>query len=723
MRLGVPLFTAIVSITAPIDRAAAEPPPPEVETIEVVGSAPLPGREQPLAHVPANVQRLDDLDVRRLAPFDVTSLLGRRATGVVLGQTQNNPYQPDLFYRGFASSFLLGTPQGLSVFQDGVRLNDFLGDALNWDLVPEDSLGVLEVVPGANPLYGRNTLGGAFALGTKSGRTHPGHSAEVSYGSFDRVDASLATGGTLGAKDEFDYFVTGDYGREDGFRDFSEGHVARVFARGGWRGADSEAWVTYNAARNELRGNGFAPESLLDEDRSAVFTHPDVFEPSLDFVTGHFAHAFGEEIRVDGAAFFRRLDIDQRNGDAADEEEEGGGDAAPLPGVENDTTIEQRRFGGSLQATGALEAGGEHLLVAGFDGEGGRGDVRFTERAGFLDETRAVVPTGEPELATDVETSGESFGLYASDTWTPREWLSVTASVRWDRTTIDIDNLLEPEAGGEHAFDRANPAAGVTLRPRDWLDVYGRYGESFRAPSAIELACADEDDPCPLPIAFADDPPLEEVKARSWETGLRVRPTKDVRGSLAFFTTELRDDILFVASERSEGFFRNVDETRRLGLEAAADGTVASVDWFLAYSFTRATFESTATLPSAAGENVARPGDVLPGIPNHLLKAGFDAPLPANLRFGLDLQFTGRRFLRGDESNDRGALDPYVVVNARLAYSWKWLTLFARAENLFDAEYESFGAFGENPLADGRVERFLSPGAPLGGWFGLRVDL
>jgi outer membrane receptor protein involved in Fe transport len=392
--------------------------------------------------------------------------------------------------------------------------------------------------------------------------------------------------------------------------------------------------------------------------------------------------------------------------------------------VNNETTIRQHRFGGTAQATWRL-AGlfGENALTVGFEGEAADADVRLTEQPGFVNARRTVVATGPPALATDVGTDGTAFGVYATDSLTPLDWLTLSASLRYDRATIDIDNHIDREAGGEHTFERVNPLFGVNVRAGKRLDFYGQYGESFRVPSAIELACANEDDPCPLPVAFADDPPLDEVKARTFEIGIRARPAAGTRASLALFHTRLEDDILFVASSRSEGFFQNVDETRRIGLEAGLDGAAGAADWFVSYSLTKATFEARAAFPSAAGENVARPGDELPGVPNHLVKAGLAARLPWAFRVGLDVQYVGGQFLRGDEANERGRLDGYVVTNARLTWSWKRLTVFARAENLFDAEYETFGAFGENALADEQIERFLSPGAPLGGWFGLRLDL
>lgn len=328
---------------------------------------------------------------------------------------------------------------------------------------------------------------------------------------------------------------------------------------------------------------------------------------------------------------------------------------------------------------------------------------------------------GEPQ--TDVDTSGTAVGIYATDTFTPLPWASLTPSLRYDHVTLSIRDRLGGAAGGSHAFARANPAVGVTLRPDPRLNLFANYAQSFRAPTAIELTCASPQAPCPLPIAFVEDPPLDKVRARTFEVGARLEPIAGLHQKLAIFRTDLDDDILFVSRTRSLGFFRNVGATRRQGAEALLDGRIGEVTWLVGYSYTRATFETTETLPSPAGENLVRPGDVLPGVPDHLLRAAFDAPLRAGFRFGLDLAYTGRQFLRTDEANRADPLSPYVVVNASLEWRRGAFRLFARAENLFDADYETAGSQGENVFAGGQVERFVSPGAPLGGWLGVRVEL
>ena len=87
---------------------------------------------------------------------------------------QGNPFQPDLNYRGYTASPLLGTPQGLSVYMDGVRLNQPFGDVVSWDLIPRQAIASMTLMPGSNPLFGLNTLGGALSIQTKDGRDAPG---------------------------------------------------------------------------------------------------------------------------------------------------------------------------------------------------------------------------------------------------------------------------------------------------------------------------------------------------------------------------------------------------------------------------------------------------------------------------------------------------------------------------------------------------------------------
>src|SRR5262245_60107684 len=162
--------------------APAEPPT-FATTVTVIESAPLPGVDLPIEKVPAAVQTATSEEIERSKALDLSSFLTRRFNDVFANEIQNNPFQPDINYRGYTASPLLGTPQGLSVYMDGIRLNQPFGDVVSWDLIPRLAISTTTMMPGSNPLFGLNTLGGALAIQTKNGATAAGTSIQAIYGS------------------------------------------------------------------------------------------------------------------------------------------------------------------------------------------------------------------------------------------------------------------------------------------------------------------------------------------------------------------------------------------------------------------------------------------------------------------------------------------------------------------------------------------------------------
>src|SRR5215468_12453684 len=143
------------------------------EIIIVTATTPLHGSHLPRDHVPANVQTVSADDLADHKSLDLSAYAGEALGSVHINDVQANPLQPDVQYRGFLASPLLGAPQGLSMYLDGVRLNEPFGDTINWDLVPSNAIRSVNVIPGSNPIFGLNTLGGAMSLETKTGFSDP----------------------------------------------------------------------------------------------------------------------------------------------------------------------------------------------------------------------------------------------------------------------------------------------------------------------------------------------------------------------------------------------------------------------------------------------------------------------------------------------------------------------------------------------------------------------
>ena len=247
-----------------------------------------------------------------------------------------------------------------------------------------------------------------------------------------------------------------------------------------------------------------------------------------------------------------------------------------------------------------------------------------------------------------------------------------------------------------------------------------------------------------MPNTFVSDPPLEQAVAQSLEGGVRGRTPAGSRGTLAWsvtaFRTAIADDILFVASPEliGTGFFQNAGDTRRAGLDVELSGGVKYLGWFVSYRMAAATLESPLTLPgnlevndaaSADGTLAVEPGDRLPGIPRHNVKAGVRYSLTEAWDLAFDAAATSNRVFVGDEGNDQPGLAGYGIANLRSVYRvTDSMEVFVRIDNLFDKEYATFGALADleiflSEAPNATIPRFVTPGAPRSGFTGDAVHV
>src|SRR5262245_32624285 len=226
----------------PTQQPPAGQQPVFTTTVTVIEAAPLPGVDLPLEKIPAPVQIATSQQIEQSGALDLSGYLTRRINGVFANEIQNNPFQPDINYRGYTASPLLGTPQGLSVYMDGVRLNQPFGDVVSWDLIPRLAISSTTVMPGSNPLFGLNTLGGALAIQTKNGATAPGTSVQAVYGSDARRSIEFEHGGHKPSG--LNWYLAGNLFKEDGWREDSPSDVRQIFGKVGRQRSESELFVS-----------------------------------------------------------------------------------------------------------------------------------------------------------------------------------------------------------------------------------------------------------------------------------------------------------------------------------------------------------------------------------------------------------------------------------------------------------------------------------------------
>ena len=744
---------------APNQPQAQQPPPTFEESIEVVGATPIHGLGIDRNKIPTNVQTATADVLTRTGAPSVGEQMNLAMPSVHVNEATTNPFQPDLQFRGFVGSPLLGLPQGLAVYQNGVRLNEPFGDTMNWDLLPANAVASINLMPGSNPLFGLNALGGAVSVQTKTGFSHPGHDVAVSGGSFGRYLVEAGSGGNNG---RLSYFVAGSVLTEDGWRDFSPSRVRQLFGDVEWRTGRTTVNGTVTTAVNRLIGNGAAPIELLEEDRSAIFTHPDETKTNMTLLTFRARHTPSPAVSFDGMFFYRRASLDTFNGDDSDYDEcededfqkllcsdggEGepvvnqfgdfipGGDDDEVNGTNNTSQRLSNGWGGAVQATVAKPlAGRPNHFVSGVSIDSGRTNYEADTEIARLTADRGTTGIGQfdQEAAVRLHTTVRYAGVYAANFWTVIPRVTLMGAARFNYSDVTLRDQAGTALDGEHDFSRLNPAVGLTFDLSRAVTAYGSFSMSSRVPVPSELSCADPEDPCRLPNAFVADPPLDQVVARTWEGGIRGRRAA-FAWNASLFQTASSDDILFISSGplTNTGHFQNIGDTRRQGLELGVSGGRDTLRWDVAYSFISARFDTPLTLSSPnhpeeeGGEIEVEEGSRIPGVPRHNFKVNLSSTL-GRLTFGGNLLTASNQYLRGDEANLLPALEGFSLVNVSASYVLaRHVALTARVTNLFDAEYSTFGLLGEADEVLGNDyddPRFLSPGAPRAAWVGLQFS-
>ncbi|HZD90749.1 MAG TPA: TonB-dependent receptor [Pseudolabrys sp.] len=730
-------------------------------TIEVVGNTPVPGSEIDRDKVPADVVTATGSQFDRVVTPSLTDGMVRALPGVARGDATGNPYQPNIDYRGFTASPVPGTPQGIAVYQNGTRINEVFGDIVNWDLIPQGAVDRMTLSP-SNPVYGLNALGGAVSIEMKNGFNYHGAEGEISGGSFGRIGGSVQAGGRKG---NIAGYITADALNDGGWRDFSlsKAQLRRIYFDVGAEGDKGEAHFSFTGADNEFGNVGPTPVEMLNQSWSSVYTWPQTTHNQLAFLQFNGNYKPLDDISLQGNAYYRGFWSGHVDGNTTDAQSCGGGllcygdSATPLSdyggaqladvyganlGQIDRTWTSANSFGGSLQFTDTaklIEHANHFTLGASIDR--GLGHFRGTSELGTIDQNLQVNGTGiniqsaAADLSPVTLASRSTYtGIYVSDTFDVTSKLSVTGGLRFNDAHIVLDDQLGTALNSDNHYAHLNPMVGVTYKIAPALAAYGSYSQADRAPTPLELGCADPNRPCLIDNFLISDPPLKQVVSTTYEAGLRG--SFEVGGKLEWhagvYRTTNRDDIVNVASQiNGFGYFLNAAETRRQGFEAGMKLSKGPLKLYANYTYVDATFQSALTLPSpnnpAADSNGnihVSPGDHIPAIPNQRLKAGFDYNVTEPWLVGADLDVIGSQYFIGDQSNQNPKVPAYWVVNLHSAYKIdKHVEVFGLVQNLFNQHYYASGAFfdtgaiASRPFGDPRA---YVPGMPLAVYVGVR---
>lgn len=726
-----------------------------------------------------DAQAIGARDIGIAGTPDLLGALTRNIAGITLQDAQNNPWQPNLVYRGFVASPLQGQSQGLAVYMDGARFNQPFGDTVQFDLIPEAAIRRISLLD-ASPVYGLNALGGAVLLETKDGRSDPGLEASMTGGRFGYAEASIAGGLSRGAFSAFGAF---QYSHDDGWRAHSPSHLYNGYVDLGYDVEGGGIHMKLVGASTNLTGNGVSPVELLAADRRAVFTWPDNSRSKYGRVSLHPWIALSDTTRIEGTLYAQRLTLRTVNGDAADIEGCEDDDAAGLVCLETVSGDDEEQailtdsrgnaiadtLGGEgygvlnrgrtrTDAKGVLLqliddralSGGTNHLAIGMSYDASRTRFDTSTELGALTEDRSVEGLGSIIVQPDgaiapvgLVAHTDYWGIFAQDRLPIAEGLTAELGLRWNHARIELADQIGTALNGRHSFQRLNPGAELDYRVSDGLSLRAGYSETNRAPTPAELSCADENAPCSLTNFFIADPPLKQVVAKSWEAGASGHfAAGGWTGDwlLSAYRTTNRNDIQYVASEiRGRAYFQNIGQTRRQGVEASIKASRGGLTAGMSYAFTDATYRDALTLSSPSnplaeedGTIAVGRGDRLPGIPRHsaTLTLDYAGSLGGKRGWsvGGDLLVRSSHYLVGDEANENPKLPGYLIANIRAGIDLlPGVTLFGEVRNLFDRRYATFGTFTEvdevalEEAPGASDPRAYGPGAPRRWYAGVKA--
>jgi outer membrane receptor protein involved in Fe transport len=697
----------------------------------------------------------------------IADALSENVPSAILSDTESNPFQPDLFYRGFDASSVLGTAEGLAVYENGDRINEAFGDVVLWDMVPLFAVSRIDVLPGSDPVLGLNALGGAVALAMKTGfdSEAPEQSRiDLSGGSFGRARATAQAFRQWGNQA---LYIGMSAMHDDGWRRASPSNVIQSYGDFSVQGAKGSAGVSISYATDKLSENAAVP---VQDDPRAAFAIPDITKDSVVFLQLRGDTALDSALTARADGFLRSTQITSLNGEpsgfaacvspAAQLCDNAGDPLATLGGVPvsagtagNGTLSVQKTQTIEGGATAQLEwkstvFGRDDKAILGATFDDAPTDFAFATQLGGLvfepGDVTTVAPNGiflgGGEWNTRLHTVNADAGIYVEDTLDITSSLSLTVSGRGNFDRIDLTDRYGTALTGNHMFSAVNPSAKLQWKLPEGTSLYIDVGQSSRTPTASELSCANPAVPCLFPLSFISDPGLRQVIAQTVEAGARGKLTAG-DATLGWFAdvydTRNRNDIQFISSGPfvGSGYFANIGDTERRGAEAELNLAWGNFEASANYAFVDATFRSNFFEPSAfnpaANANaeifVSR-GDRLPAIPAHTAKLSLGWRATDNLHLKLEMNAQSAQYLRGDEANLQPQLPGYAVFDAEADYSVSpSLTLTLEAQNIFDTRYATFGLYGD-PTGAGTFPqftnpRFIVPAQPFGLWAGVRAAL
>jgi iron complex outermembrane recepter protein len=739
-------------------------------TFDVVATTPLGGGDINVAQSPFSVWQSSAQSIQTFNDTTLPETLARSAPGVTVNNVSGNDFQPDISYRGFDATPVTGTPIGLAVYQNGVRINEAFGDTVNWDLIPDNAIDKMAIVAG-NPIFGLNALGGALNVTMKNGFTWDGFEADLRGGSFYRAQEEIQYGKQVG---NYSVYLAATQINDGGWRVDSASQLSNFYGDVGYKANGFESHLQLTAGDTQFGAAAFTPIQLLQSNWGSVYTVPQTTYNKMAMVSWTGAYAYSPTLSFQGGAYFRAFNqahVDGNptsltpcppysclNGSPAHDTLGG-----IIPDISQNGTLDlgeidrswtqSRSLGASAQAVDTDKFfSRDNTLTVGASLDYGWTRFNGNSQLGtFFNDNNTSFPIvpypylidepGSFLAPVSVNANNTYGGLYALDTFNATDRLTLTGGGRFNFAGINLEGASGSLLNGYSSFYHVNPTVGFTYKITPDINFYAGYAMTNRAPTPLELGCADPVHPCIIDNFLVSDPKLQQVVGQTFELGFRGLNNFGAWGKLQWsaglFRTTLANDILPQQSEvTGYGYYANVGTTLRQGAELSAQWTGDRWSAYANYTYIDAIYLTTFLEPSpfnpladANGFIPITNGSPISGIPKNTMKAGVDYSVTDKWKVGADMVAASGQVLIGNENGALPQAPGYAVFGLHTSYQiGKQVQVYGLIQNLFDQRFYTGGALfdtGNLPSSAPYLTNptSLGPAKPFAIYGGLRITL
>lgn len=446
-----------------------------------------------------------------------------------------------------------------SVVFRGVRSTaDFFVDGVRDDVQyyrPLYNVEQVEVLRGPNALlFGRGGTGGVLNRVMKKGvlgENFTGYNASAdTYGEFDvRIDSNFSVSETSAFR------LNAYYAGLDNHRDFYDGDRFGINPTVKFELSPSTTLdVSYEYNDHERfidRGiptgtNGKPVEAFED----ILFADPELNTTKLEAHTfrATLEHEFLDNVKGNLNVFYGDYDKMYQNFYASGYDQENTPDVVTTDGYVDTTKRENFILSGNL--IGEFTTGGiDHTILFGGEYIDTSSDQdRFNPFWDTTEDDNEIFTIARPlnlrggvgvnsagvtatnsfttDLNDDTRVNIEIRSFYIQDQIQITPWLDVVLGGRFDSFDIDVFNVPADETR-TRKDEEFSPRAGVILKPRENMSIYGSYSESFLPRSGEQFANIN-----------GTNNQLDPDVFESWEVGLKWDITPALSFTAAYFQNE-----------------------------------------------------------------------------------------------------------------------------------------------------------------------------------------